>query len=87
MKEDEVTYLKSLYDEYNVQDESQRPPDWTEDLVAEFENAFYAAKAEVLEFKRGVDEVEGLKTVQDEAKAEERRQEGERLTNALDEIP
>jgi hypothetical protein len=40
-----------------------------------------------LEIKRGVDEVEGLKTVQDEAKAEERRQEGERLTTALDEIP
>lgn len=87
MKEDEVQYLKSLYDEYNVEDESQRPPDWTQELVTEFENAFYAAQADALSFKNEVAGVEKLKTKQEEAFAEIRQQESERLGEAMNNMP
>jgi hypothetical protein len=52
--------------DYTVEDVEQRPADWTEELMWEYEEAYYDLENEVQQLQRQVDEVSALKSQRDE---------------------
>jgi len=53
--------LKQQFNRYNVQNEDDRPDDWTEDLVEEYEYLMNEARKEAKALDDKVKEVQKLK--------------------------
>lgn len=70
MKQEELDWAKQIYDEYAVEDATQRPGDWTEQLLEDYEWEYNNFQAELAEIKRDIKEIEGLKKEFDDAAAE-----------------
>lgn len=58
---------KALFEQYNPDDESQRPADWTQEKAEDAEFDFYDLEAAFRELKKEVDDIEALKTLADAA--------------------
>jgi hypothetical protein len=42
---EEAKTAKELYESYNPEDPANRPDDWTEDLLTQYEDEFYTKEA------------------------------------------
>ena len=57
MKQEELDWAKQIYDEYAVEDATQRPGDWTEQLLEDYEWEYNNFQAELAEIKRDIKEI------------------------------
>lgn len=60
---------KALYESYTVENEQDRPADYSEDRLEEVEFAFFNLEAHVRELQKELEKVEGLKQAVDDALA------------------
>lgn len=70
-KQAQIDQAYTRYMDYTTEDEQNRPADWTEELMWEYEEAYYDLENEVQQLQRQVDEVSALKSARDEIANEE----------------
>lgn len=86
-KQGEIDQAYQRYMDYTVEDEAQRPADWTEELMWEYEEAYYDLENEVQQLQRQVDEVSALKSERDEIARQEQETRNSEYQDKADRWP
>lgn len=86
-KQAQIDQAYTRYMDYTTEDEQNRPADWTEELMWEYEEAYYDLENEVQQLQRQVDEVSALKSARDEIANEEKEKRREQYQEKADVWP